>query len=642
MDQKALKITINNYIKENIDCKSDPFDIITEMLYLYPGLDVDYAKKQLEKTDFILGILNTLNMENIQVFQSYYDMEKNELLIDSSSLPHTIIHELIHIITSKKEPNLNLIGLQRQEIDNTSGKKVITNYNIGLNEAITEMIATQISGGAEKNKEFYLIEQNILQQLFLIVDKDSVIEAYCTNDLDKFKQLFYDKGLTYDQVEFIINSVDTLSTKKVIIEELLDNRQKRLYNTIKSGEEKELVPEELLYEVQKIIFDNIKNDKNKKEQFKDLIIDRKKVENYEDFQKIPYDLDNMGYRGIDKIHEYILKEEKEMDESIVTQSKVKTKKEEVINQWEEIKDAMLKRIKNGKIVKEIISKDDVYGDDKVVITQTENGTYSYQIFAPGSDTPYYVAEAAYYFDDITKRTASDGTVLRYQGAKSAISRNLLGLFSEYRTEDKYKDFYICFKSPEDAEIPVAQRMAGGYKQDAIVLVDVDFNKRTIAMPTGIQIITKNGKQQIIVGISPNWTDEMFVDYAKELKEAAESNSVLPLFGEKPMSHSELEDHVQQEIRNAFLLMSDTFASFGIQIEGEGKTNIFANPKLYGEAFKGKNPSLLSIPIETSSSKSPQSQNDTIKALIEENNQLDTQISTELEGKETDGIEPGEE
>jgi FPC/CPF motif-containing protein YcgG len=545
-------------------------------------------------------------------------MEDNQLLIDRDCEPHSIIHELIHVISSKKEPNLNLIGLQRQEIDTTSGKEVITNYNIGLNEAITEMLANQISGGFKQNPETYLVEQNILQQLFLIVDKDSVIDCYFNNDLNKFKELFYNKGLSYGQVEYIINAMDTLVLKK------------------------EGITEELLFEVQKIIYDNIKDDKDKKQQFNNLVIDRQKVEKYLYNDINQYNLDNMGYRDLDKIHEYISKEDKNLDSIMVPKVKEKTKKEEVIDQMQEVKNAMLERIKNGKVVKEMISKDDVYGDDKVVITQTETGTYGYQIFAPGSITPYYVAEAACYFDDISKRTASDGTFLRYTGAKSAISRNLVGPFLEHRTEDQRSDFYVCFKSPEDAQTQMKQRMAGGYKQDAIVLIDVDLNKRTIAMPTDIQTPIINGVPTFNVGISPDWTDEMFVDFEKALERAAETEAARRFFGEETMTPSELRRTVKEETRNAYSFMAETFDYLGVPMLDEvERKNIFSTPGLYGEQFKNNIPSFALIPSSTETSKTPQSSNDEIKELLSENEKINAELLAELQERGSGQIDQGE-
>jgi len=258
-----------------------------------------------------------------------------------------------------------------------------------------------------------------------------------------------------------------------------------------------------------------------------------------------------------------------------------------------LKDEMLERVKNGNVLKKIISKKDVYGDQPVIITKTSIGTYGYQLFRPNENEPYYVAEANYYFDDIEKKTASNGEALMYPGAKSVIARNLLGQFCEYINEDfGYENFYFCFKSPEDAEIKLIQKMAGPYPQNAIILMAADLYQKTMGIPTWIQdYIDEKGKRTFRIGISEDFDDNLVIDDQPILAKAKQIKKIL---GED-LSNQELIEVVKEAINGAYKYMGGFLEKLGILLpEGQERIDLLSFPGLYGSTSPDKNVPLTGI------------------------------------------------
>lgn len=110
-------------------------------------------------------VYGTWNIKNYHiVFNLFKEFKKT-----------TIIHELLHALTTSKDKNLGItkIGLDFRKHTNDKNYEV---FGLGLNEGITDLLAEEISGiettNYPKQKEFFKI-------LSIIIGRDCILERYC-------------------------------------------------------------------------------------------------------------------------------------------------------------------------------------------------------------------------------------------------------------------------------------------------------------------------------------------------------------------------------------------------------------------------------------------------------------------------------
>ena len=175
-------------------------------------------------------------------------------------------------------------------------------------------------------------------------------------------------------------------------------------------------------------------------------------------------------------------------------------KYEIMDKGRELIKELKDRILNGKVVADVIYKDD---NCRILVTETETGRYGYAVFEEDKDQPFYLVEADFLIDDLQKRTAYDGTALLYPGAKSMIEKNILGSFTEYFRDPWFESLNLSIKTPVNSSVDVKQRsvIVGEEKQYPTTLLSIDYKQDKVYLGccADVFISPKTGKKTVSIG-----------------------------------------------------------------------------------------------------------------------------------------------
>lgn len=260
-------------------------------------------------------------------------------------------------------------------------------------------------------------------------------------------------------------------------------------------------------------------------------------------------------------------------------------RDEMLRRTEQYADAMAKRILSGEIYKEYITQQ----GERVIITITSSGKYGYAAYYDTREkTPYFYAEADYLFEDLDKNTDSHGALLPFATAQNRISRNLLGIFSEYRIDEIYGNiFTIAIQYPDEGPLNVSQRgkFDNPIEKESVILFQANFKEGAIGMVGGAAIyIDKTGKPNLRVGVT-NFKPDGSLDYDR-LTIREEQASIANAYFSRDKRYLIDEDEAEQRTMNgaevAQSVFFELFDMLGLpRLEGTRPCN------LIDDAFKGK-------------------------------------------------------
>ena len=253
--------------------------------------------------------------------------------------------------------------------------------------------------------------------------------------------------------------------------------------------------------------------------------------------------------------------------------KEKNVNEELLQRTKLLAKEMEKRIEDGTVLIDYTCNN----NERIVITQTKIGTYGYQVFDQYSTKPIYYAESEILFTDLEKNTDLKGNILRYQGAKSRIQRNLTGFYLERVKDMGFDSFYISFKEPVDSKVKIEQRMAGYNDQDNITIFSADFIYNHINMVSDAQSLNKDGNLCIRIGLTEILPDGS-LDYNSVLEATKTEQEVL--YGGYGMSEEEQMNIFIEATKNAQEYFYSAYQAVGLPIRSDVKpNNLFSNSSI---------------------------------------------------------------
>lgn len=538
-----------NFINEIINKKYN-----TNKGYMY---FIDLIKERYP--EFKINYENLTNLTICEMTQSYFQEHKvvaeyvasrNEIKllhqIDSigytfteEELVDSFLHELIHAITSRVDVDMILEGINQRNQKNQAS------YFVAINEGITQLIANDLLG---KVSDAYLFETNVAEQLAIILGKDKLFKIYSENNTDGLIQAIYKIDEGFNIRKFIIN----VWASYMVINGFLTNGEE-YEDTIRVTEiQKQLLS---LY---------LKTTKTNYSEYLNIMLDSEKADEIVNPRELRgrttlRDINELGFLHIDSPKNSLLKKIKE---SALDQQETQNinRKEEMLEQGYKAALEMVTRIQSGKIIKDVV-------DDKgerIVVTLTCAGTYGYQVFERLSKEPHYFAESFSLIDDLKKNTDHEGRGLRYTSAKSRVQRNLTGVFTEYILDRGYHSFYINLKFPKDSNLQVSQRMSGYDRQDPVVLLGCQFDRKTMTIVADAQQFVENGVSSIRLGLGAI-KDDGTIDYNLQYKIALEAEMAKQFLGEKTVDRETIAQLIIESSKNAQALFYDVYRGMDIPI-----------------------------------------------------------------------------
>ena len=483
------------------------------------------------------------------------NISKFNINITEDELIETFLHELIHVLTSYVllEEDKILEGINYRRISDKA-----SSFFLAINEGITQYIVNDLLN--LKNSDAYIFETHIAKQLSLIIGKEKLLTCYSNNDFEGFIKALQAIDREFDVRKFVL---DTYSEYLVLI------------NAFASGDKLEdkrrvAIIEDNLLELY------LKTSREYDQEFLDSLFTYEEADRIINFEEsVEYygrqDISNYGLMDAGSTKDRFSKMLEERDENMEEVVVYENKKEELLANGLKIAQELELRIKSGKVIKDIVDDD----GERIIVTETELGTYGYQVFERGDTEPHYFAEGYYLIDDLTKSTDSDGVALRYTSAKSRIQRNLVGTFIEYIKDQGFHSLYVSQKYLKDNNIQVSQRMTGYTRQDPVTLLSFQFDRREVSIAADAQIVEKGGKMDIRIGMGAI-KDDGTIDYDLSYKIAMEAERAKKFFGESNMSREKLTQVMLESSQNAQSLLYGVYQSLGLPIlDGVTPSNLLA-------------------------------------------------------------------
>lgn len=121
------------------------------------------------------------------------DNQKLNLNFDEMTFNQTLVHELIHVLTTYGNQMIAKIGVNIRFTSEDLNKSIL--YNVALNEGITDDIAMKITN--MKYKVGYSEERDLYKLMSTIIGEDNILKIFTDSNAEKYFQnapydIFYD------------------------------------------------------------------------------------------------------------------------------------------------------------------------------------------------------------------------------------------------------------------------------------------------------------------------------------------------------------------------------------------------------------------------------------------------------------------
>ena len=231
---------------------------------------------------------------------------------------------------------------------------------------------------------------------------------------------------------------------------------------------------------------------------------------------------------------------------------------------------MQERVLFGTIIKDYTTED----GERILLTKTENNTDGYAVFEKGNRRePHYIVESHYYFDDFEKQTAHNGVGLRYDGAKSRIQRNMLGMFFEYIKDPGFEGLYASIQMPDQADVHVSQQMTGYYNEDPVTIMAAQFDRKEFSIAAFVQKImdTQTGKPTLRIGLG-GFDEKGAINHEQMLVDAKLAEGAKKFFGERAMGEERLKTVINDSMDLSQATFYRMYEQLGILVNPDIKPN----------------------------------------------------------------------